>query len=168
MIMTNSDIAHGARLTVQLNLLKNKMNLSNIPVSAVMTSEVETVTPSQKLLEVKHIFEKKNFHHHIPVAENGVLKGMISLVDFLFAIKNASLNDNENVYHNLLVRDIMRTHPVTIPSSASLRDVAEKLVPGDVHALVVCSKGKLKGIVSTADIMKYLLATDQSKINAGL
>jgi len=138
------------------------MNLSNIPVSAVMTKEVETVSPSQKLLEVKHIYEKKNFHHHIPVTENGVLKGMISLIDFLFAIKKASLNDNENVYHNLLVRDIMREHPVAINESSSLKEVAERLVSGDIHALVVCKDGILKGIVSTADIMQFLLSQDEA------
>ena len=44
-----------------------------------------------------------------------------------------------------------------------LKEVAEKLVSGDVHALVVCDKGMLKGIVSTADIMKYLLVNDRKK-----
>jgi acetoin utilization protein AcuB len=122
-----------------------------------MSSELVTVKPSQKLVDVKHIFEKKNFHHHIPVADKGKLKGMISLVDFLFAIKNASLNDNEDVYHKLLVRDIMRAHPATVESSVSLKTAAELLAKGDYHALAVCENGFLKGIVSTADVIRYFL-----------
>lgn len=101
------------------------MNIET-PITNVMTKEVITVTPSQKLVDVKHIFEKKNFHHHIPVAEKGKLKGMISLVDFLYAIKQASLEDDEEVYHKLTVKDIMRESPVTKPSSSQLKNMLQK------------------------------------------
>ena len=33
----------------------------------VMTKNVVCVAPEQQLLDVKHIYEKENFHHHIPV-----------------------------------------------------------------------------------------------------
>lgn len=127
-----------------------------------MTTQVVTVKPSQQLVDIKHIFEKRDFHHHVPVAENGKLKGMISLVDFLYAIKNASLDDNENVYHQLLARDIMRERPVTISSKASLKEVAEILAKGDIHAIVICDEGFIRGIISTADIIRYILKQDQA------
>src|ERR1035437_7992258 len=119
------------------------MNL-NIPISDVMTKEVVFVTPSQKLLDVKHIFEKKNFHHHIPVVENGKLTGMISLVDFLFAIQKASLDDEEKVYHNLFVKDIMRESPVATSSTATLKQISEELAKGEIHAIVITDNGNLK------------------------
>jgi acetoin utilization protein AcuB len=134
------------------------MNL-NISISNVMTKEVTSVNPSQKLIDVKHIFEKKNFHHHIPVTENGQLKGMISLVDYLYAIKNASLNDDDATYHNLSVKDIMRENPVTKSSSSSLKEVTEELAKGEVHAILIADERKLKGIVSTADVMRFFLNT---------
>ncbi len=133
------------------------MKLGDIPITEIMTKEVVSVAPNQKLIDVKHIFEKKKFHHHVPVTENGMLKGMISLTDFLYAIKNASLDDNEVVYHTLLVKDVMREHPVSEPISSSLRDLTEILAKGDVHAVLICDKGVLKGIVSTADVIKYFL-----------
>ena len=126
-------------------------------IKNVMTKEVVTVTPSQKLIDVKHIFEKKQFHHHIPVADKGQLKGMISLVDFLYAIKSASLDDDEEVYQKLLVKDIMRECPVTKPSSSQLKEVAEELAKGEVHAILIADEGTLKGIVSTADVIRYFL-----------
>lgn len=126
-------------------------------IKNVMTKEVVTVTPSQKLIDVKHIFEKKQFHHHIPVAEKGHLKGMISLVDFLYAIKKASLDDDEEVYHNLTVKDIMRECPITKPSSSSLKEVAQELAKGEVHAILISDEGNLKGIISTADVIRYFL-----------
>ena len=132
------------------------MNL-NTPISEIMTREVLTVSPSQKLIDVKHIFEKRNFHHHIPVAEAGKLKGMISLIDFLYAIKNASLDDDEDVYQNLFVKDIMREYPTIKPSSSTLKDIAEELAKGEVHAVVIADDKNLKGIVSTADLIRYSL-----------
>lgn len=132
------------------------MNL-NIPVSEVMTKDVVFVTPVQKLIDVKHVFEKRNFHHHIPVAENGKLKGMISLVDYLFAIKNATMDDDDDIYQNLSVKDIMRENPVTRSSSATLKDVSEELSKGEVHAIVIADDQKLKGIISTADVIRYFL-----------
>ncbi|MEW6470192.1 MAG: CBS domain-containing protein [Bacteroidota bacterium] len=132
----------------------------NIPISQVMTKEVVSVSPYQKLIDVKHIFEKKNFHHHIPVAEKGRLRGMISLVDFLYAIKNASLDDSEPVYTDLLVRDIMRENPVTRPSSSTLKDVALELARGEVHAVVIADDLQLKGIVSTADVIRHFLNSE--------
>lgn len=132
------------------------MNL-NVPVSEVMTKDVVFVTPVQKLIDVKHVFEKRNFHHHIPVAENGKLKGMISLVDYLYAIKNATMDDDDDIYQNLSVKDIMRENPVTKSSSATLKDVSEELSKGEVHAIVIADDQKLKGIISTADVIRYFL-----------
>lgn len=132
------------------------MNKS-IPITQVMTKNPVTVTPSQKLVDVKHIFEKKNFHHHIPVAEGGKLKGMISLVDFMYGIKNATLEDDDEAYHRLAVKDIMREAPVTQPSTATLGEVANELAKGDVHAILIADHGNLKGIVSTADVIRFCM-----------
>lgn len=129
----------------------------NIPVLEIMISKVVTVTPSQKLIDVRHVFEKRNFHHHIPVIENGKLEGVISLIDFLFAIKDASLDGDDEAYHHLTVEHIMREHPMTMNSSSTLREVAQELAKGKVHAIVIADENKIKGIISAADVMQYLL-----------
>ncbi len=132
------------------------MNI-NIPIAHVMTREVVSVTPSQKLLDVKHIFEKKKFHHHIPVEEKGKLKGIISLTDYLYSIKDASLDDDDEVYQMLLAKDIMRHNPVTMPSSSTLKEIAEELGKGKVHAIIIADDELVKGIVSTTDVIRYFL-----------
>ena len=130
---------------------------NNIPVTEIMTKNLVTVTRMQKLIDVKHIFEKKNFHHHLPVAENGILKGMISLMDYLYAIKKASLDDYDKIYHHLCAKDIMREQPVIFSSSSTLKDVANELAKGAVHAIIIADEGNLKGIVSIADVIRYFL-----------
>lgn len=127
------------------------------PVSSIMTKKLDKVTPSQKLVDVKHLFEKLPFHHHIPVVEKNKLVGMISLIDFMRAISNATLDDNEPVYQKTLVKDIMSVKPVSIRSNTPIGKVAKNLIKGDVHAFVVTDNGIVEGIVSYTDVVRYLL-----------
>ncbi len=139
-------------------MYKNRIMNLTIPISNIMTKNVVSVNSFQKLVDVKHIFEKKQFHHHIPVVDNGKLTGIISLTDFLYAIKNASFDDDEEIYTTQLVRDIMHENPVTKSSSSTLKDISEELAKGEVHAIVIADNGVLKGIVSTADVIRFFLS----------
>lgn len=82
---------------------------------------------------------------------------MISLIDYLYAIKNASLDDNDEVYQSLTAKNIMREHPLTMNSTSTLREITVELAKGEVHAIAIADENKLKGIVSTADIIRYFL-----------
>ncbi|MCH4553871.1 MULTISPECIES: CBS domain-containing protein [Aestuariibaculum] len=123
----------------------------------VMTRDVVTVSPHQKLLDVKHIYEKEKWHHHIPVLENDKLVGMVSLVDFMYNIAGAGLKDNHEVYKTLEVKDIMTAKPFYLTTSASVEDAAKVFSKAYYHAVPVLEDDKLVGIVSTADIINYYL-----------
>ncbi|MEZ4923015.1 MAG: CBS domain-containing protein [Crocinitomicaceae bacterium] len=129
----------------------------NQPISKIMTTDVECVSPDQLILDVKHIYEKRSFHHHIPVVENDKLVGMVSLIDFMRKIHNATLDDNEAVYHEVKVEEIMSRAPAFVTSDTSIEKVAIDLSKGEVHAYVVADGGKVVGIISTADIIRYFL-----------
>ncbi len=129
----------------------------NLPVSTIMTSPVECVTPNQKIIDLKHIYEKQNFHHHIPVTENGKLVGMVSLIDFMRAISYASLDDNEEVYSSKIVSDIMSIHPVSISESSTIGDVANLLAKGEFNSVVITNESQVSGIVTTTDLIRYFL-----------
>lgn len=133
------------------------MNIEN-PVHIIMTKDPVTVTPEDKLLEVKHIFQKLNFHHHIPVVKNGSLCGMISLIDFMRVIGNATLDDNDPVYSRLSVNDIMSLNPFSIESNTTIKKAASILADGNFHAIPITEKNKLVGIITTADIIRHLIS----------
>ncbi|GAA4296252.1 hypothetical protein GCM10023163_16020 [Aestuariibaculum suncheonense] len=122
-----------------------------------MTKDVVTVSPNQDLLDVKHIYEKDKWHHHIPVVEHDELVGMVSLVDFMYNIVGAGINDNHEVYKNLKVKDIMTAKPFYLTTSDSVEDVAKVLSTEYYHAVPVLEGNKLVGIVSTADVINYYL-----------
>lgn len=126
-------------------------------IASIMTKNVVSVSPQQKIIDVKHIYEKKKFHHHIPVTENNKLVGMISLVDFMYHIKGAGLDDNNPIYTQLSVKDIMTKKPYFSTLNTSIENIAIVLAKGDYHAIPIVDEGHLVGIVSTADVIKYYL-----------
>jgi len=132
--------------------------METAPVSSIMTSEVICVTPDQKLVDIKKIYQKKKFHHHIPVVDQNKLVGLISLVDFMYRIKGAGLDDSESVYQNVSVEEIMTPNPFTVDSSTPIKEVADVLAKGRYRALPVVEDQRLVGIVSTADIIRFFLS----------
>ncbi|PTM03990.1 MAG: hypothetical protein DA407_13430 [Bacteroidetes bacterium] len=123
----------------------------------VMTKTVVCVTPEQYLLDVKHIYEKEQFHHHIPVEDKGKLVGMVSLIDFMYNISGAGISDDNAIYKKLKVKDIMTQKPFYLTTNAVIDDVAKVLAEGKYHAVPVLENGKITGIVSTADVIRYYL-----------
>lgn len=126
-------------------------------VASIMTRDVVSVSPGQKIIDVKHIYEKTKFHHHIPVVSSNNLVGMVSLIDFMYRIKGAGLDDENAVYHQLSVADIMTPNPYTLEPHTSIDSVAEELSKGRYRAIPIVEDKKLVGIVSTADVIKYYL-----------
>lgn len=131
--------------------------MTSIPISSIMTKNVVSISPEQKLLDVKRIYEKKKFHHHIPVVEKEKLVGIVSLIDFMYKIKGAGLDDEASVYNELIVRDIMTSNPHSIHPDATIDSVAEEFIKNRYRALPVVSNHKLVGIVSNTDVIRYYL-----------
>lgn len=131
-------------------------------IREIMTKNVVCISPDQFLLDVKHIYEKKEFHHHIPVVENNKLVGMVSLVDFMYHISGAGISDNHEVYKTLKVKDIMSSNPYSVNTDATIKEVATVLKEGRFRAIPVLEDKKVVGIVSTADIIKHFLELAES------
>lgn len=132
------------------------MNIQ-LPASTIMTSPVECVGPKQTILVLKHIYEKDRFHRHIPVTENNVLVGMVSLADYMHAIGDATLDDSEPVYSSKTVADVMSLNPVSVNEDTSIADVGALLAKGEFSSVVLMRDGRVSGIVTTTDLIRYFL-----------
>ncbi|WP_339894995.1 CBS domain-containing protein [uncultured Algibacter sp.] len=126
-------------------------------IITIMTKNVVCITPEQYLIDVKHIYEKKKWHHHIPVTENEKLVGMVSLIDFMYHIAGAGISDDHKIYKELKVKDIMTQKPFYLTTSATIEDVAKVLTEGHYHAIPILENNRLVGIVSTVDVIKSFL-----------
>ena len=131
------------------------------PISMIMTSPVVTLKKNDNLEKAEKLFKK---HHirHIPVVTEDVVVGMLSYTDLL-RLSFADVTDNVDedadalVYNMFTIKQVMKKNIITVSSSNSIKEVAEILATKEFHALPVVDNNKLVGIVTTTDLIKYLL-----------
>ncbi|WP_142785349.1 CBS domain-containing protein [Changchengzhania lutea] len=131
------------------------------PVSMIMTENVITLNRGDSLEKAEQLF-KKNKIRHIPVVTNQVIIGMLSYTDLLrlsFADVTDDLDDEKGVliYNMFTIDQVMKKKIESVSSSNSIKEVAEILAGKEFHALPVVDNNKLVGIVTTTDLIRYLL-----------
>lgn len=129
------------------------------PVSKIMTSDVITLNHSDNLDTAEQLF-KKNHIRHIPVVSGTSIIGMLSLTDLLRISFADAAHDGEvdtTVYNMFTIEQVMAKNIVSIGSDATIKEAAEILSQKEFHALPVVDNGELAGIVTTTDMINYLL-----------
>ena len=132
---------------------------THVPITHIMTSQVQTVEKEAELPEVERIM-KKNHFRHLPVVENGDIIGMVSLTDLQRLSYNASfaeenMDDDAVILTMLTLDQIMVQNPFCVQKNATVGDVVDVLLRMDFHAVPVCEGKELIGIVTTTDLLKY-------------
>lgn len=133
----------------------------NVPVSTIMTKNVIKLNTSDDLTKAESLFKK---HHirHIPVVNGNTILGMLSYTDLL-RISFADAVDDEDevvdttVYNMFTVEQVMAKNLVKVSPETTIRETAEILAKKEFHALPVCEGDLLVGIVTTTDLIKYLI-----------
>lgn len=131
----------------------------NEPVSKIMTEKPVTVHIGQKLGEVQALMAENNFHH-MPVVSGEHLKGMVSTTDILrvsYTYGQDSRNTEAVLDHTLTIEQVMQPGLVTISPKTTIREAAGIFAKNWFHALPIVEDGKLVGIVTTTDLLNYLL-----------
>ncbi|MBN8821015.1 MULTISPECIES: CBS domain-containing protein [unclassified Spirosoma] len=131
------------------------------PVSNIMTRTVFTVNLNDDLHQVIDLIN----HHkirHVPVVDANEIVGMISKTDVnrltFSSLFEGQEDADEAVLQILTIEQVMTHKPRTIPVSFTIREVAEVFAEEEFHALpVVDEENKLVGIVTTTDVINYLL-----------
>ena len=135
----------------------------NEPVSHIMTKNVHTAELKGKLLDVYELVRK---HHirHVPILHGKQLVGIISKTDLnrlTFSGMFVGEEDaDEAVFDMLSISQVMSHKPRVVKSTDTIRKVAEILSKEEFHALPVVDakdESKLVGIVTTTDVIQYLL-----------
>ncbi|MEM6517347.1 MAG: CBS domain-containing protein [Bacteroidota bacterium] len=131
------------------------------PVSAIMSTEIITLNTSDNLETAEALFKKNNIRH-IPVVSGSKIVGMISYTDllrisFADAVDENQENIDSTVYDMFTIKQVMTKNLVTVKSDDTIKDVAEILSKKEFHALPVIDNGDLVGIVTTTDLINFLL-----------
>lgn len=130
------------------------------PVSTIMTTHVNVAKESDSLKEVMAVFKREKIRH-MPVVKGHEVTGIISATD-LNRLTFGGLFENQDdadeaVLEMLSVPQVMTSHPKTVNAHDSIKEVAEIFAKEPFHALPVVDGTELKGIVTTTDIIQYML-----------
>ena len=130
-------------------------------ISEIMTRDVHTIEMDGALSEAQRVMTD---HHvrHLPVVKERKLAGILSLTDiqrlsFSDAFGEEELDADDAVYGMLKIAQVMHGKPRTVQLDQTIKEVAEILASEEFHALPVMRGEDLVGIVTTTDMIKYLL-----------
>jgi CBS domain-containing membrane protein len=134
---------------------------SEVPVSTIMTKNVVKLNLSDDLTKAEILFKKHKIRH-IPVVTGHKVVGILSLTDLLRISFADSVDDDDEVidvtvYNMFTVEQVMVKKVEMISPETSIRKVADILSKREFHALPVVEGDILVGIVTTTDLIKYLL-----------
>ena len=130
------------------------------PVSHIMTENVHTAREEDSLRGAVDLIRTHKIHH-LPITKGNEISGIISSTD-INRLTFGGLFDNqegadEAVFDMLSIPQIMTSHPKTVSPETTIKEVAEIFAESGFHALPVAEGDQLKGIVTTTDLIKYLL-----------
>ncbi|WP_034041382.1 HPP family protein [Wocania ichthyoenteri] len=130
------------------------------PVSEIMSKEVIALTRSDDLDRAEMLFKRHNIRH-IPVVSGESIIGMLSYSDLLrisFADATNDERDVDSVVYNMFtIEQVMTKNLISVTSETTIKEVAEILAKNEFHALPVVDDSTLMGIVTTTDLINYLL-----------
>ncbi len=130
------------------------------PVSTIMSTNLITVSPTDKLVEVKKIFDEHKIHH-IPVVRYKKIVGIISKFDMIALLKGKASDRYDEMVNttrlkSYAVEDIMTSGLAKLEPTDRIAVALEVFKVNLFHAIPVVENDELIGIVTTYDIINEL------------
>jgi CBS domain-containing protein len=126
-----------------------------------MSTNVVSLHLNNSLSDAERLFSKHKIRH-IPVVRNKDIIGIVSLTDLLRISFVDSYGTKETevdtaIYNMLSIEQVMAKEPVHVSPQRTIKEVTEILSQNEFHALPVVDNHELVGIVTTTDLLQYLL-----------
>lgn len=133
----------------------------HVPVSSIMTQNIIKLNLSDDLTKAESLFKEHKIRH-IPVVNGSKILGILSYTDLLRISFADAVDEDEDVvdttvYNMFTLEQVMTKKVVSISPETTIKETAEILASHEFHALPVCTGDLLVGIVTTTDLIRYLI-----------
>lgn len=134
----------------------------NEPVTKIMSTNLVTIHHGEPVSKVRQLIREHGVHH-VPVVSGQMLVGIVSNTDVLRVSFGDAFHTDERTVdatldHTMTLEQIMEKNPVSVRENAPIREAAQILSQGNFHSLPVVAEGnKLVGMVTSTDLIRYLL-----------
>jgi len=141
--------------------------MEKLRVRDLMTSEVIAVSSDDDLATV-HELMSENDIRHLPVIDwEGTLGGIISQRDLmataLYGEQQLPVTELHQLLRSMSVREIMVTGVETVEPEETVEEAGRVMLDSKLGCLPVCEGQRLVGILTEADFVRHLVAS-QAKI----
>ncbi|HHJ50574.1 MAG TPA: CBS domain-containing protein [Phaeodactylibacter sp.] len=125
--------------------------MMNERLSSIMTTDVFTVKPDDTLAHVHDILLNKRFHHLPVVDDNNKLLGIITSYDLM------KPGVSPEKFAETPVKEVMTSRVASLRPEELIGGAARVFLENLFHGLPITDDdGKLVGIVTTHDVLKYV------------
>ncbi|MCD6229620.1 MAG: CBS domain-containing protein [Candidatus Diapherotrites archaeon] len=136
----------------------------NSSVAELMVSPVLTVNQTDAIKKAISIMKKESIHHLPVLKNNETVEGLVSAFDIIknkeFKTEKMTIGEvkgEQEDFGSLPVSDFMSKLVSHCSPQDTVQDVAKKFIEKTVSSSVVLDKENLVGIVTTKDILRYLV-----------
>lgn len=132
-----------------------------VPVSDIMSKEIVKLNLSDSLSKAEQLFKNHKIRH-IPVVSANKIVGMLSYTDLLKASFADFSDDDEcvetTVFNMFSIEQVMTKDVISIPHYTTIKEAAEILNSHDFRALPVVQEEQIVGMITTTDLINYLIS----------
>ncbi len=129
-------------------------------VKDVMTPKVVTVAKGEPIRTAWLLMEKHNFHH-LPIVDGNKLVGMLSDKDLYKALPSIEeIKDHAKlarILDTVKVDEVMTPKVKAVGPDMDVRQAARLFVENRFGCFPVVLEGKLVGILTTTDLLRYIV-----------
>lgn len=131
-----------------------------VAVSEIMIKNVIVASPDYKLGVLEKMMENKNVGH-IFITNLNTLLGVVSDGDIKRRKSHLAGTDASNYREeqtlNTTAHQIMTRDLFTLKPESDILEAVDLLLNHDIHSIPICKEGgKLVGVVTSTDLLKYL------------
>jgi len=121
----------------------------------VMQSDILTVSPETPVLDIHRMFVEEEIHGAPVVDDDGTVCGVVSSLDLLRIVRDElepSVGEDAPT-----ARDAMSRELVSVPSTATIAEIANVMRTQRIHRVLVIDNKELLGVITTFDLLQALV-----------
>lgn len=117
-------------------------------VADIMSSDILKIHRDKLVCEVEGLFVAKNVNGALVVGDLGAIVGVVTTFD----VNRFDFTGGDP--YAARAHEIANPSIISVPSNATVKEAAKKMLDSDVHHLVVMNDGEVVGILSSLDFVK--------------
>lgn len=124
--------------------------MSGTKIAEYMSHSLHSLEPGHSMEAARRLMRRHKIRH-LPILENGVLKGVVSQRDIYFLESLDDANPETVTVAEAMTEDVLSVAPDT-----PVADVARQMAKERVGSAIVIDGGKVAGIFTTMDALQVL------------